>query len=199
MPNLTFKLDDNSNTGERIIKDFKYKWKFLNVIVENKSRPWWQSWLFGNVPAENARVWISFFDYDSNSRLFRISGRWASTAQPISTLGQPDWSSILVTSRESIPIDEAASVAVAIKTENPKKDSNVYAFNNESYMYYPGYPSPYDALWTKPEFLIGEDKKYRVCIEILSNGHMYHGEFTLSNSDKFYNNIKLLQKEQFNC
>lgn len=199
-PNLIFKIDENPNEGQRRIKNLDYKWKFLNIIVKNKVRPWWQSWVLGNVPAENARAWISFHDYDSNAEVQKVSARWASTKQPINGFGSPDWSSILVTSRESIPIGESASLAVSIKTENTNKsDENIYAFNNESYMFYPEYKSPYNTLWSNPDFLVGDDKKYRVCIKVLSQGHEYKEEFILSNPTKSYKTIKLLKVKESSC
>lgn len=198
-PNLVFTIDENASEGQRRIKNVDYKWKFLNIIVENKIRPWWKSWLWGNVPAENARAWISFRDYDSKAEIRKISARWASTKQPISGFG-PDWSSILVTSRESIPVSETASLTIAIKIDNSNKvDENIYEFNNESYMYYPEYPSPYDSLWSNPEFLVGDDKKYRVCVKVLSQGHEYKEEFILSNPTKSYKAIKLLKIKESSC
>lgn len=194
-PNLIFEVDKNANEGERRIKNQDYRWKFLNIIVQNKRRSWWQSWFYGNVPAENARAWVSFRDYDSNAEIFKISARWASTKQPINDFGRPDWSSILVTSRESIPVGESASLAIVIKTD---KSGDVFAFNNESYSYYPEYPSPYDTLWSNPDFQIGNDKKYKVCIKVLSQGHEYSEKFTLLNSNRSYKSI-ILSMEETGC
>jgi len=195
-PNLDFTIDTSSNEGERDIKGKNFKWKFINVIVENKTRSWWLSWLRGNVAAENARAWVSFRDYDSSSELVKISARWSTTKQPINDFGRPDWSLILVTSRESIPVGESASLAVAIKTD---KSEYIFAFNNESYLYYPEYNPPYDTLWSKPEFEIGSDKKYRVCVKVLAQGHEYHKEFILLNPRKSYKSIKILSDEVGNC
>lgn len=198
-PNLVFSIDDSPNEGTRDIKGKGYKWKFINVIVENKIRPWWQSWLWGNVPAENTRAWICFLDYDSKAEIKKISARWASTGQPINSFGRPDWSSILVTSRESIPVGEKASLAVAVKTENTDKvDNNIYGFNNESYMFYPEFPSPHDSLWSNPDSLVGDDKKYRVFVKILTQGHEYKEEFILLNSTKLYKSLKLLKTGELN-
>ncbi len=194
-PNLIFKIDENANEGQRRIKNVDYKWKFLNIIVENKIRPWWQSWLLGNVPAENARAWILFCDYDSNAEIRKVSARWASTKQPINNFGRPDWSSILVTSRESIPVGESASLAIVIKTD---KSEDLFAFNNESYSYYPEYPPPYDTLWSNPDFIIGNDKKYKASINVLSQGHEYYGKFTLLNSNRSYKSI-ILSKRETGC
>ncbi len=199
-PNLIFKIDENANEGQRSIKNVNYNWKFLNIIVENKIRPWWQSWLWGNVPAENARAWILFQDYDSKAVIREISARWSSTKQPINGLGQPDWSSILVTSRESIPVHETASVAVVIKVDNGNRaDENIYGFNNESYMFYPEFQSPNNSLWSNPDFLVGDDKKYWVCIKVLTQGHEYTEKFILSNFTKSYKSIKLLKFEESSC
>lgn len=195
-PNLIFSIDDSPNEGQRSIKGKDYKWKFINLIIENKTRSWWQSWLWGNVPAENIRAWISYRDYDSGSEIVKISARWASTQQPINDFGRPDWSSILVTSRESIPVGESASLAVVIKTD---KSESVFGFNNESYLYYPEYNPPYDTLWSKPDFEIGDEKKYRVCVLVLAQGHEYRKEFILLNSRKSYKSIKLLGSEVNNC
>lgn len=189
-PNLVFSIDESPNEGQRNIKSKDYKWKFINLIVENKTRPWWQSWLWGNVAAENIRAWISYRDYDSNSEIVKIPARWASTSQPINDFGRPDWSSILVTSRESIPVGGAASLVVVIKTD---KSENLFAFNNESYLYYPEYDFPYNTLWSKSDFEIGDDKKYRVCVLILAQGHKYRKEFILSNPRKTHTSIRLLK------
>lgn len=191
-PNLIFEVDKNANEGQRRIKNQDYRWKFINIIVQNKRRPWWQSWLLGNVPAENVRAWILFCGYDSNAEIQKVSARWASTKQPINNFGRPDWSSILVTSRESIPVGELASLAMVIKTD---KSGDVFAFNNESYSYYPEYPPPYDTLWSNPDFLIGNDKKYKICIKVLSQGHEYSEKFTLLNSNRSYKSIILSKGE----
>ena len=195
-PNLVFTIDESPNEGQRNIKGKDYRWKFINLIVENSARPWWQSWLWGNVAAENIRAWISYRDYDSSSEIVKVSARWASTKQPINDFGRPDWSSILVTSRESIPVGESASLAVVIKTD---KSESVFGFNNESYLYYPEYNLPYDTLWSKPEFEIGSDKKYRVCVMVLAQGHEYRKEFILLNPKKSYTSIKLLGGEVSGC
>lgn len=187
-PNLTFNVDINPNEGQRNIKGKDYSWKFLNVIVENKHRSWWQSWLWGNVPAESARAWISFLEYETGTEVLKINARWASTKQPINDFGRPDWSSILVASRESIPVGESVSVAIAIKTD---KSESIFAFNNESYSYYPDYAPPFDSLWSKGEFEIGDDKKYRVYVKILSQGHEFCEEFILLNPRKSYKSITL--------
>lgn len=194
-PNLIFEVDKNANEGQRRIKNHDYRWKFLNVIIQNERRSWWQSWFYGNVPAENTRAWVSFCDYDSNAEILNISARWASTKQPINDFGRPDWSSILVTSRESIPVGESASLAIVIKTD---KSGNVFAFNNESYLFYPEYSSPYDTLWSNPDFQVGDDKKYKVCIKVLSQGHEYSEKFTLLNSSRSYKSI-ILSREKSEC
>ncbi len=197
-PNLKFRVDTNPNEGERKIKNKDYKWKFLNVIIENIKRPWWQSWFWGNVPIENARAWVSFRDYETDTEIRKISARWATTKQPINDFGRPDWSSILVTSRESIPIDESVSLAVAIKTNDP--DGNgIYGFNNESYMFYPEYGAPHDTLWLNPEFEIGDDKKYKICIKVLASGHEYIEKFILLNPRKIYKSISLIKIEKQDC
>ena len=195
-PNLVFSIEESPNEGQRNIKGKDYKWKFINLIVENSARPWWQSWLWGNVAAENIRAWISYRDYDSSSEIVKVSARWASTKQPINDFGRPDWSSILVLSRESIPVGESASLAVVIKTD---KSESVFGFNNESYLYYPEYNLPYDTLWSKPEFEIGSEKKYRVCVMVLAQGHEYRKEFILLNPRKSYTSIKLLDGEVNSC
>ena len=191
-----FTIDTSPNEGERNIKGKTYQWKFINIIVENKARPWWQTWLWGNVPAENVRVWISFRDYESNSEQFKISARWSTTSQPINVLGYPDWSSILVASRESIPIGESASLAAIIKTD---QSESVFAFNNESYQYYPEYGAPFNTLWSKPEFELGSDKKFRLCVKVLAGGHEFNEEFVLLNTRKSYGSIKMLVDEADPC
>ncbi len=195
-PNLKFSIDTNSNEGEKKIKNKDYKWKFLNIIVENPKRPWWKSWLWGNVSAENARAWVSFRDYETGAEIRKISARWASTKQPLNDFGRPDWSSLLVTSRESIAVNESSSLAVAIKTS---ESGEIYGFNNESYVFYPEYDSPYDSLWSNPEFEVGNDKKYKICVKILTNGHEYREEFILLNPRKTYKSISLVKIEQKEC
>ncbi len=195
-PNLIFTVDTNSNEGERRIKSKDYKWKFLNIVVENPKRPWWQSWFWGNLPAENTRAWVSFRDYETDTELKKISARWATTKQPLNDFGRPDWSSLLVTSRDSIPVNESASMAVAIKTN---ESESVYGFNNESYAFYPEYNSPYDTLWSNPEFETGNDKKYKICVKVLTNGHEYTEEFLLLNPRKTYKSISLAKEEKQEC
>lgn len=195
-PNLKFSVDINSNEGERKIKNKDYKWKFLNIIVEKPKRPWWESWLWGNIPAENARAWVSFRDYETGAEIRKISARWATTKQPLNDFGRPDWSSLLITSRESIPVNESVSLAAAVKTS---ESDGVYGFNNESYVFYPEYDSPYDSLWSNSEFEIGNDKKYKICVKVLTNGHEYKEEFILLNSRKTYKSISLVKIEQEDC
>ena len=39
-PNLVFSIDESPNEGQRSIKGKDYKWKFINLIVENMGRSW---------------------------------------------------------------------------------------------------------------------------------------------------------------
>lgn len=188
-PDLKFEIDKNINIGFRSIKSKDYKWKFINVVVSNKKRPFYKSWLLGNVTAENAKAWVIF---KGNNKKLRVSARWASTPQPINDLGHPDWSSILVISRETIPVGEAASLAIALKTD---KSSDIFAFNNESYEYYPDYPAPFNTLWSKPEYNIGSKKKYVIEIKLLTFGHEYSDKFLLVNPNSSYDSMKLKKND----
>lgn len=190
-PNLMFVIDLQKGEGERKINRTNYKWKFLNVIIHNKKRPFYRSWLWGNVGAENTRAWIYFRNFKTNELIVKVSARWASTKQPINNFGL-DINEILVASRESIPVDEDASLAVAIKTN---KSDKIFAFNNESYFFYPTYNPPYNTLWSKKEFEIGNMKKYKVSIRALAQGHNYWAHFILMNPNSSYNSIKLQKWE----
>ena len=95
-----------------------------------------------------------------------------------------------------MPVGESSSLAVAIKTS---ESENMYGFNNESYAFYPNYDPQYNTLWSKPDFEIGSDKKYRVCIKILAAGHEYTEEFILLNPRKRHNSIHLAKIEKEEC
>ncbi len=186
-PNLIFGIDKEKNEGSETISNTQ--WKFLNVIVSNKKRPFYKSWLFGNVGVENARAWVYFRNFKTNDLILKISARWASTKQPINNFGL-DINEILVASRESIPIGEDAPVAIAIKTNQSDK---IFAFNNESYFFHPNHSSPYNTLWSKKEFEIGKMNKYKISVRVLAQGHDFWSHFVLSNSGSSYNKIKLLK------
>ena len=177
-PNLTITVDDNPNKGLRIVDGRTFEYKFANVVVKNESRNFLGSLLYGNIPANNCRAWVIFQDYDTKAELLKINARWATNREPVFA-GILDLGSILVVSRESVPVGDSASITVAVKTN---QTSDIFGFNNENYMYYPTFPSPYNSLWGKDTHNIGCEKRYRVFVKILADGNTYCEGFLLVNN-----------------
>lgn len=193
-PNLVITIDENPNKGARTENNKTYEYKFVNAVVKNKKRNFWEALVYGNKAANNCRAWVIFLDYETKAELLKMDARWATNREPIFA-GQLDFGSILVVSRESIPVGDAASITIAVKTN---QTADIFGFNNENYMYYPTFPSPYDTLWGKESHNIGSEKRYRVLIKILADGETYCKEFLLINN-KSLDSFKLLQQENEGC
>lgn len=190
-PNIVFELVGREETGIRKIGNKDYAWKFINIIIHNKKRPWYKSWFWGNIHINNARGWVIFKDYQTKTILKTVDGRLNTTSEPIDG-EKVNLGSIYVTSRESIPVGEKSGLAIALKTN---QSEDVYGFNNSSYLYYPLFRDPNNTLWSKPDLEIGNDKKYLICVKVLAEGHEYRRKFLLINRSKKYDSIELAKIE----
>jgi hypothetical protein len=175
-PVINFKPSDDSEfiRGSRRLK-------FINVLVENKNQNLVRKFLFGNSSLNNARVWLTFNDYQSEAEVFKINGRWASTKEPVDYgSGQPIIPEILLPSRDSLPTGETAAVSIAIKELG---EDSFFAFNNESYLHN----------WKNPDYELKDDK-YWLEVSLLADGEEYTGKFLFLNPGKSLKNFKILKK-----
>ncbi len=166
-PNIQITINPTKQYGP------ERKWMFINAVVQNKERKFPFPWRNANI--NHASAWIEYQDYDTSASIKSIRARWSSTKQPISPGGEVDLANLMVIQRETIPIGEAAEIPILLKV-NDTSDLNLYAFNNESYEL----NTPRD-LWRKPDFSIGNLKRYLVKIRILADGHEKTEEFILLN------------------
>lgn len=157
------------------------KFKFINITVKNAKQNWLENFFSGNSNLNNARVWLIFKELTSSKEVLKISGRWASTKEPIDySSGQPLIPEILITSRETIPQGEETNISIAIKEYG---EDSFFAFNNESYLHN----------WKNPDCEL-KDNKYWLEVCLLADGEEYTGNFLLSNPSKSLKNFKLLKK-----
>lgn len=165
-PNITIYPNPNKQFG------INNKWLFLNAIVENKK----QTFPFRSMNASQVSAWIYFLDFDSSAEIKQVRARWSSSRQPILEDGKVDYANLLVTPRESIPINEKSEIAVILKVFD-KDDHNIYAFNNESYEF-----NNQRDLWRKESYSIGKLPRYKVRIKVLADGYEFCETLTLLNS-----------------
>lgn len=154
------------------------EFKFLHIRVSNVMRPFWQAWFLGNLTANNARIWVSFYDYESKNVILKINGRWTSKKEPVNyETNKIDISEALLVPRETIPPGETVNVSVAIKKQDRQP---FFGFNNESYL----------ENWLKKDYELA-DKKYIVDIKLSAEGKTYGCQFLLQNPSNRLNNFKL--------
>jgi hypothetical protein len=122
-PTFEFRAFDNE-------PDTANDWKFVNVEVTNKRRPWWSR--FRDSTAELVTAWVEISSEKEAPPLFpAFSARWPGyEAQPIAG-GQPDMNAVLIPYRETLPPGEPFPINVAIKHEG---DTGFFGFNNRSYL-----------------------------------------------------------------
>lgn len=174
-PSISFKLSDD----QEFTKGNK-KYKFINLIISNNRRNFIKKFLFGNIPINNARVWLRFNDYSSNVEFLKIDARWASTKEPVDyNTNQLIIPEIILPSRDTIPVGEEAAVSVAIKESG---EDSFFPFNNQSYLHN----------WKHPDYEL-TDKKYWLEILLLTDGEEYKHKFLLTNPSKSLRNFKLLK------
>ena len=191
-PNLTFDIDPGNGLGENNqFNDGQLrKWKFLNVSVHNRHRRLFLRWL--DVSADNATAKLSFRHWDTDVEVVKIdNARWNTTKQPIEG-ERLDINTMLIRSRESIPIEESAGIAIAVKTD---QNDNIFGFNNQSYLCHPDNPIPYNILWSHPDFEVGNERKYKLVVKVLADGHLYSKVFTLENPRRNYNSVRVVDLE----
>jgi len=175
-PRISFDPADDSEFSRA-----NKKFKFLNVIVKNKKQNWLEKFFLGNASLNNARVWLSFEEFTSHKEVLKISGRWASTKEPVDySSGQPLIPEILIPSRDTIPQGEEAAVSIAIKESS---EDSFFAFNNESYLHN----------WKNTDYEL-KDNKYWLKIRLLADGDEYIGKFLLSNPSKSLKNFKAIKQ-----
>lgn len=126
------KIEMEIGSEARLLPNTGSEVKFLNIKVKNIKRNFLHRLLINSNTANNARAWVSFHDPITKGELLKINGRWTSTKEPVDYHGGVNIGDALVVSRETLPPNEETEISVAVK-ENQKK--NVYAFNNESYLY----------------------------------------------------------------
>ncbi len=175
-PRISFEPADDSEFSRA-----NRKFKFINVIVRNAKQNWLEKFFFGNSSLNNARVWLVFEEFTSNKEVLKISGRWASTKEPVDySSGQPLIPEILIPSRDTIPQGEEATVSVAIKEST---EDSFFAFNNESYLHN----------WKSADYEL-KDNKYWLKIRLLADGEEYVGKFLLSNPSRSLKNFKVIKQ-----
>lgn len=191
-PDIRFKLNDVPQYGSR--------WVFRNLTILNKR----QHFPFRSANISQASAWIIYQKVDDTDCEKKIRVRWASTRQPI-VLGQIDYANIYVPSRESIPIEEASEIPLVFKI---KDDTNIYAFNNESYMYLNfsstdeiikeksdiGTENPKDEFVRK--FCIGQKGKYLAKVRVLADGYEFIKCYEINNCGPELDEIQI---EEIEC
>lgn len=191
-PNIKFKLNDIPQYGQR--------WVFRNLTILNKK----QSFPYRDANINHASAWIIYQKIDSTECETKIRARWATTNQPI-VLGQIDYANIYVPSRESIPIREASEIPLVFKI---KDNPNIYAFNNESYMYL-DFSSAENTIKEKSEigiinpkeefirkFCVGEKGKYLAKVRVLADGHEFIKCYEIDNCGSGLDDIQI---EEIEC
>ena len=191
-PNIEFKLNDIPQYGPR--------WVFRNLTILNKE----QRFPYRSANINQASAWITYQKIDNSVCEKKIRARWATTNQPI-VLGQIDYANIYVPSRESIPKREASEIPLVFKI---KDDHNIYAFNNESYMYL-DFASTENTIKEKSEigiienpkeefikkFCVGKKGKYLAKIRVLADGHEFIKCYEIDNCGSGLDDIQIKEIE----
>lgn len=175
-PIFKFKVIEGQSI-ERNINNKKWKFKFLNIEIENKKRP--KLFSFFNKTANNSRAYLIFKDASSKLEIKKLNARWYTGKEPVEYMGNDqvkiDLGLALIPQREVIPSGEIGGVSIGIKFDG---DKHFYAFNNESYLYnHDGRPWAYD------RHKLPKDH-YLLTLKITSEGKDYCHDFLIKNPNK---------------
>ena len=127
LPNLDVDMEGLNLVNEYPIMG---KWRFVRFIVTNKKMPFFLRWLPRAV-AQNCSANIEFFHEETNSSIFKMRGRWASTPE----IPQVAPSSFIERTFYPDPISIFSGEKEALDCVAQKEgDGDAYGWNNEAYL-----------------------------------------------------------------